>query len=177
MNVVVHVANTGTRTAEHFETGLYVRPQREGSSVGPPARSDRDPVSLRRRTGAISSLRSQSRRWSGSPGTYEIRAVVDVGNAIQETDEFNNELVVVVTLIESAAGLPDLQPIEIDFTPTDPSDETAPWTVAVTVTNTGDEIAGPFRVTLLRNGLAFATIPQFGLPKAGRGRRHRHVVR
>jgi len=61
-----------------------------------------------------------------NPGTYEIRAVVDAGNAIQETDEFNNELVVVVTLIESPAGLPDLQPIEIDFTPTDPSDEPVP---------------------------------------------------
>ncbi len=166
LNVVVHAANTGTRTAEHFETSLYVRPLREGSPWGrlpgvietpylPPAQG-RD-LEL--------AFAVETMEWN--PGTYEIRAVVDAGNAIQETDEFNNELVVVVTLIESPAGLPDLQPIEIDFTPTDPSDETAPWTVAVTVTNTGDEIAGPFRVTLLRNGLAFATIPQFGLPKAG----------
>ncbi len=166
LNVVVHVANTGTRTAEHFETGIYVRPLQEGApwkrlpgGIETPYLSPSQGFDLEL-SFAIDTLDWQ-------PGTYEIRAVADVGNAIEEPDEYNNEFVVVMTLIDSAAGLADLQPVQIDFTPTDPNDETAPWTVAVTVTNTGDEAAGPFRVTLLRNGLAFATIPQFGLPKAG----------
>ena len=166
LNVVVHVANTGTRTAEHFETGLTIRPQQEG-----------DP--WRRLPGVIETpymapaegreleLAFSVETMDWEPGTYEIRAVVDLGNAIQETDELNNELIVVVTIVESPAGLPDLQPIEVNFTPTDPEDETAPWTVSILVVNVGDASSGPFSVTLLRNGLAFATIPQFGLPKSG----------
>ncbi len=166
LNVVVHVANTGTRTAEHFETGLYVRPQQEGAPWARLPGVIETPY-LTPAEGRELELAFSVETMDWQPGTFEIRAVVDVGNAIQESDEFNNEFVVVVTLVESAAGLPDLQPVAIDFTPTDPNDETAPWTVSVTVVNTGDEAAGPFRVTMLRNGLAFATIPQFGLPKSG----------
>jgi subtilase family serine protease len=166
LNVVVHVANTGTRTAEHFETGLYARPQQEGDpwarlpgTIETPYMA---PAEGRELEFAFS---VDTMNWD--PGTYEIRAVVDLGNAIQETDELNNELIVVVTIVESPAGLPDLQPTEVNFTPTDPEDETAPWTVSVMVVNAGDAPSGPFRVTLLRNGLAFATIPQFGLPESG----------
>ena len=72
-----------------------------------------------------------------------------------------------MTLVESAAGLPDLQPTEVNFIPSDPADETAPWTVSVTVVNAGDEPSAAFRVTLLRDGLSFATIPQFGLAEGG----------
>jgi subtilase family serine protease len=166
LNVVVHVANTGTRTAEHFETGLYIRPQQEGDPwmrlPGVIETPYMAPAEGRELELAFS---IETMDWE--PGTYEIRAVVDLGNAIQETDELNNELIVVVTIVASPAGLPDLQPIEINFTPTDPEDETAPWTVSILVVNVGDASSGPFRVTLLRNGLAFATIPQFGLPKSG----------
>jgi subtilase family serine protease len=166
LNVVVHVANTGYRTAERFETGLYVRPQQQGAPWTRLPGAIETPY-LSPAEGREIELAFAVETMDWQPGTYEIRAVIDIGNAIQELDEFNNEFIVVMTLVESAAGLPDLQPVEIDFTPTDPNDETAPWTVAVTVTNTGDETAGPFRITLLRNGLAFATIPQFGLPKSG----------
>jgi len=166
LNVVVHVANTGTRTAEHFETGLYVRPYQEAASWARLPGAIETPY-LSAAQGQDLELTFAVETMDWLPGTYEIRAVVDIENAIQEVDELNNGLAVVVTLVESAAGLADLQPVEIDFTPTDPNDETAPWTVSATVVNTGDEAAGPFRVTLLRDGLAFATIPQFGLPKAG----------
>jgi subtilase family serine protease len=166
LNVVAHVANTGTRTAEHFETGLYVRPQQEGAPwVRLPGVIETPYLAPAEGWELELAFSIETMDWQ--PATYEIRAVVDVGNTIQESDEFNNEFIVVMTLVESPAGLPDLQPVSIDFTPTDPSDETAPWTVSVTVINTGDEAAGPFRVTMLRNGLAFATVPQFGLPKSG----------
>jgi len=166
VNVVAHVANTGTRTAEHFETGLYVRPQREGEPWGRLPGAIETPY-LSASDGRELELAFTVETMDWQPGTYEIRAVVDLGNAIQEADEFNNEFVVAVTLVDSAAGMPDLQPVEVNFTPSDPADETAPWTVSVTVVNAGDEVSGPFRVTLLRNGRAFATIPQFGLPQGG----------
>jgi subtilase family serine protease len=166
LSVVVHVANTGTATAEHFETGLYVRPQLEGKPWTRLPGVIETPY-LVPAQGRELELAFSVETMDWQPGTYELRAVVDAGNAIQEADEFNNEFVVVMTLVESAAGLPDLQPSEINFTPTDPNDETAPWTVSVTVVNTGDEVSGPFRVTMLRNGFSFATIPQFGLPKGG----------
>jgi subtilase family serine protease len=166
LDVVVHVANTGTRTAEHFETALYVRTQREGEPwVRLPGALETPYLSAAEGRELELTFSVETMDWQ--PGTYEIRAVVDVGNAIQEADEYNNEFIVVMTLVESAAGLPDLQPTEIDFTPSDPADETAPWTVSVTVVNVGDEPSGPFRVTMLRDGLSFATIPQFGLPQGG----------
>jgi subtilase family serine protease len=166
LNVVVHVANTGTRTAEHFETGLYVRPQQEGDPWARLPGAIETPY-MAPAEGRELELAFSIETMEWEPGTYEVRAVVDLGNAIQETDELNNELIVVVTIVDSSAGLPDLQPIEINFTPTNPEDETAPWTVSITVVNAGDAPSGPFRVTLLRNGLAFATIPQFGLPESG----------
>lgn len=166
LSVVVHVANTGTRTAEGFGTSLYVRPQREGEvwvrlpgALETPYLSPADGRELEL------AFAVETMEWE--PGTYEIRAVVDVENAIQETDEYNNEFVAAMTLVESAAGLPDLQPTEVNFIPSDPADETAPWTVSVTVVNAGDEPSGAFRVTLLRDGLSFATIPQFGLAEGG----------
>lgn len=166
LNVVVHVANTGMRTAEHFDTVLYVRPLQEGASWARlPGAIETPYLSPAQGRDLELAFAIDTMEWT--PGTYEMRAVVDVENAIQETDEFNNEFIVVITLVESAAGLPDLQPVEINYSPTDPGDETAPWAISVLVVNTGDEPSGPFRVTLLRNGLAFATIPQFGLPKSG----------
>ncbi|MEW5826129.1 MAG: CARDB domain-containing protein [Candidatus Bipolaricaulota bacterium] len=166
LNVVAHVSNTGTRTAENFETGLYVRTQADGQPwTRLPGTIKTAYLSPADGRDLALSFAVETMDWQ--PGTYEIRAAVDLGDAIPETDELNNELIVVLTLVESPAGLADLQPVEIDFTPTDPADETAPWTVEVKVENAGDEAAGPFRVTLVRNGLAFATIPQFGLAKGG----------
>ena len=166
LGVVVHVANTGTRTAEHFETGLYVRSQQEGARWALIPGTIVTPY-LAPAEGRELELAFSIETMDWQPGTYEIRAVVDIGNAIQELDEFNNEFVVALTIVESPAGLPDLQPVEVNFTPTDPNDETAPWTVSVKLVNTGEEGAGPFRVTLLRDGLAFATVPQFGLAQGG----------
>ena len=141
--VLARIMNTGRRTADRFDVGLFYRPQREGESWTlkekkaiehlPPSQQDFCEVNF-----AFETL-----NWE--LGTYEIRVVADLTNEIPEIDELNNALQTSLALLPSRIGLSDLQPVKLSFTPTDPSNDMFPWEMHVTVSNTGDKDAGEFK--------------------------------
>jgi subtilase family serine protease len=79
-------------------------------------------------------------------GTYELRAIVDPSNRIQELDELNNEIYTSFTIL--ATRLPDLliDPLNVVFDPSLTERRGTPVDLTFDVINFGEEIAGPFDV-------------------------------
>ena len=166
VNVEIHarVMNTGQRSADPVNVGLFYRPMYgsnswilvesiDGANLAP---SQEDYLSV------IFTLNTQILEL----GTYEIRVVADPLNQIPEVDELNNELLTSFLLIASSIGLPDLQPVSLAYTRTNPesSDDMLPWNVTTTVENPTPTQAGAFTVVFLVDGVEFDRQFLFALP-------------
>jgi len=98
-------------------------------------------------------------------GSYELKAVADSGNWIQELDETDNELTRTL-IISLAVPRPDLHPAGVTFDPPSPVGQGTPVQVCAKVTNLGATAAGPFTVSyayLLDSYVQFATAQVPGL--------------
>jgi len=157
------LANTGTRSADDFIIGFFIRPQGSASwdlleQMGdidrPPSQQD-----FLEETFTLATLDLEL-------GTYEVRIMADLANEIQEVDELNNELVTTMTIVDSSLGLPDLQPETITYSRTNPSsnDDSLPWIVTTRVRNAGEAQAGAFSVVFLVDGVEFDRKFEFVLP-------------
>ncbi|MCK5828307.1 hypothetical protein KAH43_07280, partial [Candidatus Bipolaricaulota bacterium] len=166
VDVEIHtrIMNTGQRTADPVNVALFYRPMSgsnswvlaqsiDGASL-PPSQEDYLAVTF--------TLDTQSLEL----GTYEIRVVADPLNQISEVDELNNELLTSFLLIASSIGLPDLQPVFLTYTRTNPesSDDMLPWNVTTTVENPTPSQAGAFTVAFLLDGVEFDRQFLFALP-------------
>jgi len=169
VQVEVHarVMNTGTRSADRFDIGFFYRLQGssgswilldrvEGANLAPSQQEFLDVV-------------FDMDTLDMALGTYEIRVVADLTNEIPEVDELNNELRTTMTLVSSSLGLPDLQPVELTYTSTNPGsdDDMLPWNITTSITNLGEEQAGPFSVVFLIEGVEFDRKFLFALPAGG----------
>ena len=160
VEIYARIVNSGERTADRFDVGLFYRLQGESwnllgtveSEHLPPSQQDFLEVTFVLETGKL------------NLATYEIRVVADITNEIPEIDELNNTLQTSLTLLPSTLGLSDLQPVELTFARTDLNDDMAPWEVHAVVQNTGDQNAGPFRATFLTGETVFDEQFSFGLP-------------
>jgi subtilase family serine protease len=160
VEIYARIVNSGERTADRFDVGLFYRLQGESwSLLGtvesehlPPSQQDFLEVTFVLKTGEL------------KLATYEIRVVADITNEIPEIDELNNTLQTTLTLLPSTLGLSDLQPVELTFARTEPNDDMAPWEVNAVVRNTGDQDAGPFRTTFRIGETVFDEQFTFGLP-------------
>jgi subtilase family serine protease len=168
VEVHARVMNTGTRSADRFDIGFFYRLQGrsgswilldkvEGANLAP---SQQDFLDV---TFNMDTLDMEL-------GTYEIRIVADLTDEIPEVDELNNELRTTMTLVSSSLGLPDLQPVELVYASTNPGsdDDMLPWNVTTSITNLGEEQAGPFSVVFLIDGTELTRPCPFpeGYPKS-----------
>jgi len=167
VEVHARVMNTGARSADRFDIGFFYRLQGrsgswilldkvEGASLAP---SKQDFLDV---TFNIDTIDMEL-------GTYEIRIIADLTNEIPEVDELNNELQTTMTIVSSSLGLPDLQPVELVYSSTNPGsdDDMLPWNVKTSIVNLGEEQAGPFSVVFLIDGVEFDRKYLFALPAGG----------
>jgi subtilase family serine protease len=167
VEIHARIMNTGGRNASDFEVSAYYRPLREGERwLLLQTLTDVDVVASQQ--GYIE-LTFTMATTDLELGTYEIRVVADSANQISEVDELNNSLQTTLTVVASASGMPDLQPISLSYEPINPgtADDTLPWNVSAEVENTGDADAGPFSVVFLVDGQEFDRKFLFVLPVGG----------
>jgi len=127
--VDVTIANVGDGDAEGFNVSLYA----DGELVG--VKTVESLVA-----GGEVTLEFE---WTPSEAkTYELRAVVDPDNVIDESNETNNEMTVTVEV----QSLPDLTVLDVEVEGTPIANEIA--TVNVTIANVGEGDAGEFNVSL-----------------------------
>jgi len=167
VEVRARVMNTGQRNADPVNVGFFYRPLSGSSSWilvetlddASLAPSQEDYLEV---TFTLSTLDMEL-------GLYEIRIVADPLNQITEVDELNNELLTSFTLVQSSLGLPDLQPVSLAYTRTNPesSDDMLPWNVTTTIANPSPSQAGPFTVAFLLDGVEFDRKFLFALPATG----------
>ena len=169
VDVEIHarVMNTGQRSASPVNVGLFYRPmsganswilaESIGSATLAPSQEDFLEITFTLSTDAL------------ELGTYQIKIVADPLNQITEVDEYNNELLTSFMLIASSLGLPDLQPVSLAYTRTNPesADDMLPWNVTTTVENATPSQAGAFTVAFLLNGVEFDRQFLFALPAGG----------
>ena len=165
VQIYVRIANTGTRSAEHFSVGFYYRPARDGEPwillgtlpeqhLGP---SQQD---FLEETFDFETLDMEL-------GTYEIKVVADVAGQIPEVDELNNELKTSMTLIESTLGLPELQPTRLTFLRPAGGNDMAQWGIELAVANTGEYVPSSFTVSFTIDGAATGIVAQGFVPSTG----------
>jgi subtilase family serine protease len=169
VDIEIHarVMNTGQRSASPVNVGLFYRPMNgssswvlaesiDGASLAP-SQEDYLEITFSLSTEAL------------ELGTYQIRIVADPLNQITEVDELNNELLTSFLLIASSLGLPDLQPVSLAYTRTNPesADDMLPWNVTTTVENPTPSQAGAFTVVFLLDGVEFDRQFLFALPSGG----------
>ncbi len=167
VEVYARVMNTGSRSAEGLSISFFYRHQDSAGSwtlhgtvdgvTLPPSHQDFYEVTFYLDTMEM------------DLGTYDLRIVVDSANQISEVDELNNELQTTMTLEDSALGFPDLQPVSLSYTHTNPgaTDDMEPWNVATQVRNLGEIQAGQFVVAFLVDDVEFARQIRFVLPAGG----------
>lgn len=169
VDIEIHarVMNTGQRAASPVNVGLFYRPMSGSSSwilaesidgaTLAPSQEDYLEVTFSLGTEAL------------ELGTYQIRIVADPLNQITEVDELNNELLTSFLLIASSLGLPDLQPVSLAYSRTNPesADDMLPWNVTTTVMNPTPSQAGAFTVAFLLDGVEFDRQFLFALPAGG----------
>jgi subtilase family serine protease len=167
IEIRARVMNTGQRSASPVNVGLFYRPMNGSSSwvlaesidgaTLTPSQEDYLEITFSLNTEAL------------ELGTYQIRIVADPLNQITEVDELNNELLTSFLLIASSLGLPDLQPVSLAYTRTNPesADDLLPWNVTTTVENPTPSQAGAFTVVFLLNGVEFDRQFLFALPAGG----------
>lgn len=134
VNVAVAVINDGEQAAEPFRVTLYD----EGNAVGE--------KTITGSTGGGSrevSFSFQATR----PGPHQIKAVVDSGKNIDESNEGNNEKTGTIQVLHRV----DLVPA-IGFLPASEVPQGGRYDVQVRVKNNGQGTAGTFRVDLFQNG-------------------------
>ena len=160
VEIYARIVNSGGRTADRFDVGLFYRLQGESWNLLGTVESEHLPPSQQDFLEVTFVLETDELKLA----TYEIRVVADITNEIPEIDELNNTLQTTLTLLPSTMGLSDLQPVELIFARTEPNDDMAPWEVNAVVRNTGDQNAGPFRTTFRIGETAFDEQFSFGLP-------------
>ena len=166
VDVEIHarVMNTGQRNADPVNVGLFYRPMHGSNSwiLAESINGARLAPSQEDHLAVTFTLNTQNLEL----GTYEIRIVADPLNQISEIDELNNELRTSFILIASSIGLPDLQPISLLYTRTNPesADDMLPWNVTTTVQNPTSQQAGAFTVAFLLDGVEFDRQFLFALP-------------
>jgi subtilase family serine protease len=167
VEVYARVMNTGARSADGFSISFFHRLQgspgnwtledtAEGVSL-PPSHQDFYEVTFRLDTSDL------------DLGTYELRVIADAANHISEADELNNELRTTMTLVDSSLGLPDLQPVSLTYTRSNPgsTDDMEPWNVMTQIRNDGEAQAGQFVVAFYVDGVEFSRQIRFVLPAGG----------
>ena len=167
VEIRARVMNTGQRNADPVIVGFFYRPMSgsnswtlvetlDGANLAP---SQEDYIEV------VFTLNTSDMEL----GAYEIRIVADPLNQIPEVDEINNELQTSFLLIASSLGLPDLQPIALAYSRTNPesSDDMLPWNVTTTIENPTTSQAGAFTVAFLLDGVEFDRKFLFALPANG----------
>ena len=146
LNVLVEVLNTGVAIADDVEVEISYRSSGSRRWIPIPCAtnclvSDFEPGS-RYITNADLFLLTLT------PGSYEVRALVDPNNQVDELDEFNNEIQSTFTLL--AIQKPDLliDPISVQFTPSLAERRGTPVTITADVVNFGEADAGAFDVSI-----------------------------
>ncbi|TFH07165.1 MAG: hypothetical protein E4H08_09950, partial [Candidatus Atribacteria bacterium] len=166
VDIEIHarVMNTGQRNADPVSVGLFYRPM-SGSSSWTLVEIIDDAVLASSQEDYLEvtfTLPTQDM----DLGAYEIRIAADPLNQISEVDELNNELQTAFLLIQSSLGRPDLQPVSLAYTRTNPEsvDDMLPWNVSTTIENPTSTQAGAFTVAFLLDGIEFDRQFLFALP-------------
>ncbi len=164
VEVYARVMNTGTRSADGFNISFFY--QQRGSSGSWALHGTIESVSLPPSQQDYYEATFYIDTMDMELGTYDLRIVADSANHITETDELNNELRTTMTIRDSSLGLPDLQPVSLSYTHTNPGaiDDMEPWNISTRIHNLGEVQAGQFVVAFLADDVEFARQIRFVLP-------------
>ncbi len=132
--VTVQVVNAGDAPAENVLVALFLDGRRSATATVPQiAGPGRQAAQVSLKTAEL------------SPGTHELRVVVDPDNRISELDESNNILVTALTLQPPLPRLPELTPKSLIVTPASPLEQ-GRGTVIAEILNNGTKTAEGFDV-------------------------------
>ncbi len=127
VKIIAIVHNTGGVRADDFLVSFY-----DNHSI----------IGITSLSVDANSTNTTSLNWTATSGKHLIRVVLDPTNVIMESNESNNE----ANLTVRVSGKPDLNPVDISFTPSEPV-AGADVTISVVINNNGWVDADDFSVS------------------------------